>query len=251
MHQCLLVCDTKVCTFSLKYVLLSCFLYSVRTKYILTWEVRTWYVLGIKSTYQVRTWGKKYALKRSSTRRYNTIPEYKVVRIGLYQVCTTSHDSRWLPQCCSGQQWAATEPRLPGKSHSTWPQRILPGLLRRKLRQFSVIVSPRCCSLDHTSILSLPLSPPISAQRAFAPNKCFRFSVSKHYLTELKAWGLLAGKSIWIIDGLIRTLTQHLNLGFGTACAPVRIMCCKCIMVLWLLMKRMNLNWYSGLQLQA
>jgi hypothetical protein len=54
-------------------------------------SVRTW----DKSTYQVRTWDKKYVLKRSSTRWYDTIPEYKVVRTGLYWVRTTSHDSRW------------------------------------------------------------------------------------------------------------------------------------------------------------
>ncbi len=47
----------KVCTFSIKYVLLSWILYSVRTKYILIWEVHTRYVLlGVKSTYWYVLW---------------------------------------------------------------------------------------------------------------------------------------------------------------------------------------------------
>ena len=48
----------KVRTFSLKYVLLSCFLYSVRTRYILFVQVRTEYVLGEKSTYEYVLGGK-------------------------------------------------------------------------------------------------------------------------------------------------------------------------------------------------
>ena len=40
----------KVCTFSVKYVLLSWFLCSVRTKYVLYLKVRTWYVYGVNST---------------------------------------------------------------------------------------------------------------------------------------------------------------------------------------------------------
>ena len=67
--------------------------YQVHTNLRSTYLVR---ILGKK--YSVRTWGKKYILKQSSTRRYNTIPEYKVVRTGLYRVRTTSHDSRWC-QC--------------------------------------------------------------------------------------------------------------------------------------------------------
>ena len=84
----------KVCTFSLKYVLLSCFLYAVRTQYILFQKVRTRYVQGENSTYLVRTWGKKYVPVQSSTRWYSTIDEYNSVRTGTYQVRTTVHDSR-------------------------------------------------------------------------------------------------------------------------------------------------------------
>jgi hypothetical protein len=83
----------KVCTFSLKSVLLSCFLYSVRTEYILQvskflekvrtcqWDHDKKYVTVLKRT-------------RSSARWYNTIPEYEVVRTGTYRERTTSHDSR-------------------------------------------------------------------------------------------------------------------------------------------------------------
>ena len=84
----------KVCTFSLKYVLLSCFLYAVRTQYILFRKVCTRYVQGENSTYLVRTWGKKYVPVQSSTRWYSTIDEYNSVRTGAYQVRTTVHNSR-------------------------------------------------------------------------------------------------------------------------------------------------------------
>ncbi len=87
----------KVCTFSLKYVLLSWILYSVRTKYILIWEVlvRTWYVLGVKSTYRyvlgvkVRT----RSLVQSSTRWYSTIACGVPTCTGTYRVRTMVHDS--------------------------------------------------------------------------------------------------------------------------------------------------------------
>jgi hypothetical protein len=68
-----------------------------------TYSVHTY----LSSTYSVRTWGekyvpvctlhKKYVLKRSGTRRYNTIAWYEVVRTGLYRVRTTVHDSRCPP----------------------------------------------------------------------------------------------------------------------------------------------------------
>jgi hypothetical protein len=66
----------KVRTFIMQYVLST---YSVHTFSPSLSHVRTAseYVLS-------RTWGKKYILKRSSTSQYNTIPEYKSVRTGLY-----------------------------------------------------------------------------------------------------------------------------------------------------------------------
>jgi hypothetical protein len=103
VYRYVLVYDTKISSlsrhFSVKYVLLSWFLYSVRTKYILRhiWEVRSRYVLGLKSTYQVHTLDKKYILKRSSTRWYDTIPQAEYVTVpSLYRyVPSTYYNSRF------------------------------------------------------------------------------------------------------------------------------------------------------------
>ncbi len=54
-------------------------------------------------------------LKRSSTRRYDTIPEYKSVRTGLYRVRTTVHDSMMQPEAARGRGGPALTRAHPGR----------------------------------------------------------------------------------------------------------------------------------------
>jgi hypothetical protein len=63
--------------------------YSVHTYLSSTYSVRP----GGKQYVPVCTLHKKYVLKRSGTRRYNTIAWYEVVRTGSYQVRTTVQTS--------------------------------------------------------------------------------------------------------------------------------------------------------------
>ncbi len=83
----------KVCTFSLRYVLLSWILYSVRTKYIRFWEVRTRYVLCVNSTYLYVLWVKSTYLNRAE--QGGTVPCGVPTCTGTYWVRTTVHYSRW------------------------------------------------------------------------------------------------------------------------------------------------------------
>ena len=68
----------KVCTLNLKYVLLSWFLYSVRTEYVRIRDVRTWYVHGVNSTYQLTT--TKYVLGVKRTYSYREVQDSTVSR---------------------------------------------------------------------------------------------------------------------------------------------------------------------------